>query len=356
MTNRENILRALKRDNPGSVPFEFVLCPSKLEEFKIRTGAVNYQDYYKFPLRYIELNPTIKNTDFTKYYKNLPAKAQLLSWNPEWGVMSVKGSVAHFEEMLHPMENFEAVEEILAYPFPDYLEDYRWEGFAEKVKSVKEKDLLPVAFMQMTIFEIAWYLRGMDNFMVDMLTNEDFAESLLEKITVIRTGMAERYAKAGIEILMLGDDVSTQLDMMMNPELWRKMLKPKLKRIIEAAKENNPDILIFYHGDGNLQKIIPDLIEIGVNILNPVQPECMNPAEIKKLYGDKLSFWGTLGTQHTMPFGSPEEVTKTCKELIETVGLGGGLLLAPTHTIEPDVPWENLQAFIDAVGKYGKYK
>ena len=356
MTNRENILRALRRDNPERVPFEFVLCPSKIDEFNAKTGKTDYLDYFDFPIRYVELNPTVKDTDFKKYYRNLPACARLLSWNPEWGVMSVKGSVAHFEEMLHPMENFETIEEILEYPFPDYNENYRWEGFEEKVKSLRNEDLIAVAFMQMTIFEIAWYLRGIDNFMVDMAINEEFAETLLEKITGIRTGMAEKYAKAGIDILMLGDDVSTQLDMMMSPDLWRKMLKPRLQRVIEAAKANKPDILIFYHGDGNLQKIIPDLIEIGVDILNPVQPECMDPVEIKKLYGDRLSFWGTLGTQTTIPFGTPEEVKRTCRRLIETVGSGGGLLLAPTHTIEPDVPWENIQAFIDAVKDYGKYK
>ena len=114
------------------------------------------------------------------------------------------------------------------------------------------------------------------------------------------------------------------------------------------------EILIFYHGYGNLLKIIPDLIEIGVDILNPVQPKCMDPIEIKRLYGDRLSFWVTLGTQTTMLFGSPEEVKRTCKKLIETVGEDGGLLLAPAHVLAPDVPWENIQAFIDTVREYNK--
>lgn len=110
--------------------------------------------------------------------------------------------------------------------------------------------------------------------------------------------------------------------------------------------------MIFYHGDGNLQKIIPDLIEIGVEILNPIQPECMNPVEIKKKYGDRLSFWGTLGTQSTMPFGTSGEVREYCKRMIEMIGKGGGLILAPTHLLEPEVPWDNVQAFIDTVREY----
>jgi uroporphyrinogen decarboxylase len=110
--------------------------------------------------------------------------------------------------------------------------------------------------------------------------------------------------------------------------------------------------LIFYHGDGNLQAIIPELIEIGVDILNPVQPECMDPVEIKKQYGEQLSFWGTIGTQTVMPFGSPQQVREVCEKMIQEVGRGGGLGLAPTHVLEPEVPWENIQAFIDAVHTY----
>ncbi|NLM75125.1 MAG: hypothetical protein GX187_03415 [Clostridiaceae bacterium] len=356
MTNRENVLRALRRENPERVPFEFVLCPSKIEEFKKRTGESDYQEYYNFPIRYVELNPTTKKTDFTVFYEELPQDAQLLSWNPEWGVMTVKGTVAHFERMFHPMEKFTTVEEIKNYPFPDFNEEYRWTGFKEKVDSLKENDLIAVAFMQMTIFEVAWYLRGMENLLIDMVCNQEMAEVLLDEITEIRMGMAEKYARYGIDILMLGDDVSSQQDMIMDPGLWRRFLKPRLAKVIASAKAANPDILIFYHGDGNLQKIIPDLIEIGVEILNPVQPECMDPILIKKLYGDKLTLWGTLGTQTTLPFGTPEEVKQKCKELIETVGKGGGLLLAPTHTIEPEVPWENIQAFIDAAKEYGAKK
>ena len=355
MTNRENVLCALRREHPERVPFEFTLCPAHVAQFQQRTGSADYQEYFGFPIRYVELRATVKKTDFSRYYGALPAQTQPLGWNPEWGVMGVPGSVAHFQEMMHPMANFETIDEIMAYPFPDFTEAYRWEGVSEKVRELTQNDLIAVGFMQMTIFEIAWYLRGMDNFLVDMVANREFAAALLERITAIRVGMAQRYARAGVDILMLGDDVSTQINMMMHPDLWRELIKPRLARVIESARAAKSDILIFYHGDGNLQKIIPDLIEIGVVILNPVQPECMDPAELKDLYGGQLSFWGTLGTQTTLPFGTPAEVKKTCRALMATVGKNGGLLLAPTHMIEPDVPWENVQAFIDAVTEYGKY-
>ena len=269
--------------------------------------------------------------------------------------MGVNNSAAHFQEMLHPMESLTNVEEIYKYPFPDFNEEYRWDNVNLHVKAIIKNDLIAVAFLEMTIFEMAWYLRGMDTLLIDMIENPDFANVLFDEITKIRIKTAERFANSGVDILMLGDDVATQLDMMMSLDMWRTFLKPRLESVIKAAKSLKNDLLILYHSDGNCQKIIPDLIEIGVDILNPVQPECMDPFEIKKIYGRKLSFWGALGTQTVMPFGTPLEVKDTCKKIIEVVGKGGGLLLAPSHVIEPEVPWDNIQAFIDAINEYGEY-
>ena len=349
MTNRQNIFRGLRRQQPERVGFEFSLSPLLQEEFKRRTGLTDYQEYYKFPFRYHDMNPTRLKTDFSVYFDSLPPGTRPLDWNPEWGVMGAPGATAHFQEMLHPMAKFTSVAQIASYPWPDFLADYRWDGVAEGAEAIKHRDLISVAPMQMTIFEIAWYLRGMDTFMEDLISEEDTAIALLDRLTDIRVGMARRYAAAGMDILMLGDDVATQVNMMISPELWRDTIKPRLARVIQAAKAEKPDILIFYHGDGNMERILPDLIEIGVEVLNPVQPECMDPMKMKERYGDSLAFWGCIGTQTTMPFGKPAEVKQTVKEMIKTVCKGGGLFLAPTHVLEPDVPWENVEAFIQAV-------
>ena len=353
MANREKYLRALRRQGGDKIPFELVLCPAHTDYLEETFGTRDYLEYFDIPLRYVDIKPTTKKPDFTGYYKDLPANASPLSWNPEWGVYSVPGSVAHFEEMLNPMRDFKDISEIESYPFPDFDADYRWEGLDEQVRAIKDKDLLALAFMEMTVFEVCWYMRGMENFLMDLLVDEEFACALMDRVVDIRVKMARNYVKAGVDVLMLGDDVSTQLDMMFSPELWRRLIKPRLAKICEAARDENRDILIFYHGDGNLSAIIPDLIEVGIDILNPVQPECIDPAEMKKLYGDRLSFWGTVGTQTTMPFGTPAEVDAKVREMIETVGRGGGLLIAPTHVVEPDVPWENIVAFVEAVKKYG---
>lgn len=353
MTSRENTLRALRRQQPDSVGFDFVLSPALLEEFQRRTGRDDYPEYFEFPIRTIELDPTRLTTDYSVFYDELPPGTRPLDWNPEWGIMGTPGPTAHFQEMLHPMAKFDSVSQVEDYPWPDFLANYRWEDLGARIRGLQSRDLVCSAFMEMTLFEIAWYLRGMDLFMEELIGGEPLAEALLDKLTAIRIGMATRYAQAGADVLMLGDDVATQIDMMISPQLWRETLKPRLARVIAAAKAAKPDILIFYHGDGNMARIVPELIEIGVEVLNPVQPECMDPFEMKDLYGDRLAFWGCVGTQTTLPFGTPESIRATCRDLISRVGAGGGLLLAPTHTIEPDVPWENVMAFVDAVREQG---
>lgn len=141
----------------------------------------------------------------------------------------------------------------------------------------------------------------------------------------------------------------------MSLPMWRRWLKPRLARVIAAAKRVRPDVLINYHSDGNMGAVIPELIEIGVDILNPVQPECLDPIELKRSYGERLSFWGTIGIQHTLPFGTPQEVREEVRTRIETVGAGGGLLIGPTHIVEPEVPLENIVAMVEAVKEYGAY-
>ena len=137
--------------------------------------------------------------------------------------------------------------------------------------------------------------------------------------------------------------------MILSPEIWRRWLKPRLGRVIKAAKEVNPEVICYYHSDGYIEPVIPDLIETGVEILNPIQPECMDPLAIKQRFGEALTLWGTIGTQALMPFGTAREVADTVKSRIRELGCNGGLVIAPTHLLEPEVPWENILALVDAV-------
>ena len=351
MNQRENLLRAMSRKGaPEFVPYHFTLCDSQKERMKAETGTDDYERYFDLSARFISIAPTRHKNDYSRYHSHLPEKAFI----DEWGVGQEPGSIAHFTRMYHPMEGFESPEEVYEYPYPDMLEDYRWEPVCRQVEKAHE-DGAAAVFMAVQVFEPAWYLRGMEQLMMDMLCDEEMAKACLERMTQFQEKITRRAVRAGMDIIVFGDDVGSQRDMMMAPQLWRKWLKPTMSTVIAAAKEENPQVLAYYHSDGVISPIIRELIEIGVDILNPVQPECMDPAEVKRLYGDKLSFWGTVGTQTTMPFGTPEEVRRVVKERIETVGAGGGLCLAPTHLLEPEVPWENIVAFVEAAREFGKY-
>jgi uroporphyrinogen-III decarboxylase len=137
--------------------------------------------------------------------------------------------------------------------------------------------------------------------------------------------------------------------MLISPSVWRRFFKTRMAEFISTIKGINPQVKIAYHCDGNLEKIIPELIEIGLDVLNPIQPACMDPARIKKQYGDKLCFWGTIDEQHTLPFGTPEQVREEILKRLETVAFDGGLFLGPTHHVQLDTPLENFWAMVHTI-------
>jgi uroporphyrinogen-III decarboxylase len=137
--------------------------------------------------------------------------------------------------------------------------------------------------------------------------------------------------------------------MLFSPQTWRRFFKPRMAELIARLRAINPGIKVAYHTDGDVREVIPELIEVGIDVLNPVQPACMDPAEIGRLYGDRLCFWGTLDEQHTLPFGSPDDVRREVRERLTTIGRGGGLILAPTHHVQLDTPLENLWAMVETI-------
>ena len=184
--------------------------------------------------------------------------------------------------------------------------------------------------------------------MMDLLAAPSVAHYFFERTAALQKFAAEQFARAGVDIIITGDDVAGQQGLLISEETWRKFLKPRLAATARAVKRANAGSFVFYHSDGNIEPLIPDLIEVGIDILNPIQPECMDPAVIKLRYGDRLSFWGTVSVQRTMPFGTPDEVRAEVRARIRDVGRGGGLILAPAHVLGPETPWENIVAFFGA--------
>ena len=157
-----------------------------------------------------------------------------------------------------------------------------------------------------SVFEQSWYIRGMEDLMMDLAAAPEVAHYFFERTAALQQRAAAEFARAGVDIIITGDDIAGQNGLLMSLETWREFLKPRLAATVQAVKRANPAAKVFYHSDGNVEPAIPGLIEAGIDILNPVQPECMEPAAIKRKYGDRLSFWGTVSVQRTMPFGTPE--------------------------------------------------
>lgn len=327
-----------------------------LMDFRSRTGCEWPEDYFHTDIRNIGFLPSRFPGDYSKYYEGrVPAERTTID---EWGIAHVKSGQTDlpFDHTVSPLAGEDTpLNAILDYPLPDLDAAYRYAELSAAVEGVHRKGLAALAPLATSLFEVAWQLRGLEDFMADLLLNPEKCEGLLDRILAIRLEQIAYYARAGADVIQLGDDIADQRGMMMALPTWRQILKPKLARMVEQAKRCNPECVVFYHSDGNVTDVLPDLVEIGVDILNPVQPECLDPAVVKSRYGRELCLWGTIGVQSTLPFGTPAEVRRTVKERIETCGEGGGLILSPAHMIEPEVPWENVTALYEAVGEYGWY-
>lgn len=330
-----------------TVPVDFVLCDSQVDDFERRTGHRDYESYFGLSHRSFQMNVQRNFVSGPELYKRERVPDSTIF--DEYGIGHSKGSefAFHMTRMHHPLKGAD-LHEILDYPYPTIPEG-ELQNLTKKVKELGSKGLASFAFMQMTVWEASWYLRSMEELLVDMMTVDEKAGALLDLLTQFAVSKATTYAQAGVDILSLGDDIGTQSSILMDVGLWETWLKPRLAKVINSARQINPDILIFYHSCGYILPFIEQLIEIGVDILNPVQPECMSFDEVHSQYGERLSFWGTLGTQELLPFGTKEEVLHTTISRLQTCGEAGGLVIGPTHMVEPEVPWENLTAIIEGV-------
>ena len=352
MTKRENLLALLRREPYEEIPVDFSLCPDLVEIFREKTnGQTDYAAYFGMPWRGVaDIRLPYDPENYRKFY---PGGLKEGSSIDIWGVAHEPGSEAarHMTYMRNPMREMEDLKEIMAYPFPDFS---KGDASHQKrqVEEIHAQGLAANGSMQCTIWEAAWYMRGMENLMVDMSCEPEIAAYIFDKVTEQAIIRAQSFAKAGVDIIYLGDDIGMQNGPMMSTDMYRTWLKPRLKKVVDAIRKINPHILVFYHSCGTVTEFIPDLIDCGIDVLNPIQSECMDFAKIYHTYGDKLSFHGTIGTQTTMPFGTPQEVKEQVWKNLNIAKKYGGLFVAPTHLLEPEVPWENIDAYVEACREY----
>ncbi|WP_394924053.1 uroporphyrinogen decarboxylase family protein [uncultured Robinsoniella sp.] len=354
MQPRERVLMAMRREGiPDRMPFEIswgAFTPAIMEKYHNITGAaLPPEEYFDFDVRTVGVAPSIKHRNISIYFDEaLPEDAVF----DEFGAGGVRGSQDHFLEFrYHPLAKARTVEDIRAYQWPDLDADYRYEGLKEQVKVYHDRGYAVTGDMYSTIFETAWMLRGLEQLLIDFYEEPELIHELCEQITSLRITQAQKYAQTGVDIIRLGDDVATQLAPMISPCLYREFFQSRMKRIVDAGKNINPTVLYFLHSCGKVESMIPYFLEEGIDILNPVQPECNDLEKIARLYGDKISFWGGIGTQTTMPFGTPDDVGEKVRHVQRILGKNGGLLIAPSHILEPEVPWENITAFIENAKK-----
>jgi len=349
-TPREDLLRCLRREGFENVHADYVFCQSQIDSFRNRYGHSDYETHLGLSHRKLEIPVKRNYSDGRKLFHREAVPDSTVF--DEYGIGHSKGSelAFHMTRMHHPLRGADAGE-IADYPYP-VVDVNRLPEFRNKVKELHKRGLASLGFMQMTVWEASWYLRSMEELMMDMMMENESAELLLDKITGFACEKAMAYASAGTDILSLGDDIGTQYSLMIDVDLWRKWLQPRLSKVIMAARKIKPDILIFYHSCGYITPFIDSLINTGVDILNPIQPECMNFNDVHALYGNRVSFWGTLGTQQLLPFGTPEEVRQVTLHRLSTCGTRGGIVIGPTHMVEPEVPWENIMAIKEAAREF----
>jgi uroporphyrinogen decarboxylase len=352
MNARERVLTALRREGvPDRIPFEIswgAFTPLLMKTFREKTGSdLSPEEYFDFDTRFVLPGPTRRTNDFSKYFTALEDNVSF----SEWGVGAVPTRFEIPDYKYHPLEQMETVEQINGFAWPDLGEEYRYVDVAAKIETYHQRGYAVCGEMYQTLFEMAWLMRGMQTLMTDFVLNPELAHAICEKITEIRVQQARQFAKAGVDIIRLGDDIVTQQGRMFSSEMYREFLLPRVRRIVVAAKQVNPEVMIFMHSCGKVEEVIDDLIEAGIDVLNPLQPECNNLAWIKETYGNRLSFWGGLGVQSVMPHGTPDDVRNAVRQTADQLGKGGGFLLAPAHILDPSVPWDNIEAFIEAVKK-----
>jgi len=332
LSNRAWVRRAIAHDARGPVPYNFMFSPPARRKVQEHYGVQDVEAELDFPIR-MSACASIK-----------PLYASPAEYGPtirdEFGVAWSTSDIDRGSPVGPPL----AEADLSGYRFPDPTAEWRYADLdAWCRRNAEHFTVLWVG----DLWERATFLRGMERLLLDVALNPAFVEKLLAGIaefvlTTERT-MLERFAFDGIA---LSDDYGTQHGMIISPETWRRLIRPHLAEIFSLAKRRGR--YTFLHSCGNIVPILPDLIDVGLDILHPIQPEAMDISMLKRQFGRAITFCGGLRTQDLLPRGTPQQVRQEVRRLKEQMGAGGGYILEPGITVQADVPIENLAAAIDA--------
>ena len=229
-------------------------------------------------------------------------------------------------------------------PIPDAADPLRWQGYEEIAAAAGDRYFL--ACFSSPLFQRAWFLRGMASLLMDMAANEDFVHALLDKLMNFSIAIVREVARRGADGIFLYDDYAQQTGLMFSPGMFRRYFAPRLACIFGVARECGLDV--FFHSCGDVSSILEDIRTAGANVFNPFQPEVMDVEKVARQFAGRLTFYGGISTQDTLPYGTPDDVRVAAADLIALFRDQGGFILAPAHAVQRDVPLENVLALLEA--------
>ena len=277
----------------------------------------------------------------------------------EWGLIYRR--VPHrfgtyLEVVGRPLEGITSARELAGHRLPDPAAPGRFDVARERAARYGQTHAL-LGIVECTVFEMAWNLVGLEQFLVDMALGRDYVGPLLDEVADYSIGVGLALADLGAVAILTGDDVGMEIGPMISPRMWRRWLKPRLRRVLEAYRASRPGMVLAYHTCGSVLPFVDELIEVGVQVLNPIQVTArgMDAGLLKRAYGKRLAFCGGVDQRQVLPHGTPADVEQEVRRRIGELGSGGGYLLAPTHDVQADTPVENVLAVFESARRWGAY-
>ncbi len=383
MTPQERVLTALKHREPDRVPFDLGSTVVTGITRKAYLNLLNFLGIKKDDIGILDIVQQLADVDeevlrqfkvdirgiFTKppsdWQLEIKEKEDYYLFQDQWGIVwrmpRLEG--LYFDMYQHPLSDITNFRELERVKFPNPSDPARVGGLREQARQFCQKEQTAVIVggsMGGGFFEMAFWLRGWENFYTDLVLNPTLVCALMDKLVEIKMkfwDLVLAELRDYVHMVMETEDLGDQKGPMISPEMFRKFVKPRMKELYSYIKKKAP-VYIFFHSCGAIYDFIPDLIEVGVDILNPVQVSAvgMNTRRLKKDFGNTISFWGGgVDTQRILPLGTPQQVKDEVKRRIDDLAPGGGFIFNTVHNIQADVPPQNIIAMWEALQEYGGY-
>jgi len=359
MNSKQRVLTALKRRGiPDRVPLQFDLSRPLLQEFARKFGvpAEFTTSYYEDVTYRISGNSlrVAMGSDCVVVGAGLPRGYQHPADDSgciinEFGMKMREGPV-YMEVVAHPLAHVNDAAQVQDFAFPDPLADGRYDDAARDIGKFRATHFI-IGDMELTMFDMMAQLVGLEKLLLDMASGEPYVEALIEKTMAFSLAVGKKLVSMGVDGVWAGDDFGTQNGLLISVPMWRRYFKEPYRHVYAELRALNPDVVMMQHSDGAVASILDDWIEVGLEVFNPVQPNVPghSPEELKSNFGDRLSFWGAIDQQRLLPFGTPSDIEYAVTAAIDTLGHGGGYMVAPAHIIQAETPIENVEALIGAV-------